>query len=105
MNETEELLVAGMERFTADVTAPPEGLAARAARNRQRRRITAAAATAVTAAAGIAAVAVAGPAPTSKDAQTTAYVISRTESALAATSSENLVENGRITATGQLQIG
>jgi hypothetical protein len=54
---TEELLLAGMERFTADVT-PPSGLAVRAARHR-RRRIAAATAVAVIAAV---AVAVAGPA-------------------------------------------
>lgn len=108
MNDTEELLLAGMERFTADVDAPPAGLAGRAARHRRRRRIATAAATAGTvaaAAAVIAAVAVAGPAGSAtQDAQTAAYVISRTESALAATSSQNLVENERITTSGGIRM-
>jgi len=99
MNETEELLLAGMERFTADVTAPPAALAAKAAKHNRRQRIAKSAATggtAITAAAVIAAVVAAGPAPTSQQAQTTAYVVGRTESALA-TSSQNLVESGRVT--------
>lgn len=103
MNGTEELLRAGMARFTADVTAPPAGLAARAARHRRRRRIATAAATAgtlVTVAAVAAGVAAAGPAPASEDTRTAAYVISRTESALAATSSQDLVEHNEITASG-----
>lgn len=103
---TEELLLAGMERFTADVTAPPKALVANAAKRNRRRRIVKAAATggtAVTAAAVIAAVAAAGPAPAGQQAQTTAYVVGRTESALA-TSSQNLVEAGRVTTTGQFRI-
>ena len=106
---TEELLLAGMERFTADVTAP-SGLAVRAARRRRRRRIAAAAATAgtvVTAGAVIAAVAVAAPVPAGpggQQAQTAAYVVSRTESALAAAGSQALVESTRVTTSGGLRI-
>ncbi len=99
MNETEELLVAGMERFTSDVTAPPDALVAQAAKHNRRQRIiktAAAGGTAITAAAVIAAVAVTGPATVNQQAQTTAYVVGRTESALAS-SSQNLVETGRVT--------
>jgi hypothetical protein len=100
---TEELLLAGMERFTADVT-PPSGLAVRAARHRRRRRIaTAAAGAAATAGAVLAGVAVAGPvpaAPGGQQAQTAAYVVSRTESAVAAVSSQDLVESDRVTTYG-----
>jgi hypothetical protein len=106
---TEELLLAGMERFTADVTAP-SGLAVRAARHRRHRRIVTAASTvgaAVAAGAVIAAVAVAGPVPAGpggQQAQTAAHVVSRAESALAATGSQDLVESTRVTTSGGLGI-
>jgi hypothetical protein len=106
---TEELLLAGMERFTADVTAP-SGLAVRAARRRRRRRVATAAATAgtvITAGAVIAAVAVAGPVPAGpggQQAQTAAYVVGRTESALAAAGRQDLVESTRVTTSGGLGI-
>jgi hypothetical protein len=104
---TEELLLAGMERFTADVTAP-SGLAIRAARHRRRRVATALAAVGAAATGGavIAAVAVAGPAPVtgSQQAQTAAYVVRRTESALAAASSQGLVQSDRVTTSGQIRI-
>jgi hypothetical protein len=103
MNDTEELLLAGMDRFTRDVDAP-SGLVAGAVRRRRRRRIAAAAAAgAGTIAMSVAvavAVVMAGPGTGTQNTETVAYVISRTESALAAISSQNLVENARVTVTG-----
>jgi hypothetical protein len=100
---TEELLRAGMARFTADVTAAPEGLAMRTIRYRRRRAIATVTGTAgvvATAVAVFAAVAVTGSAPAhpaGQQVKSVAYVISRTESALGAASSGNFVENYRYT--------
>jgi hypothetical protein len=107
-NQTEELLLAGMEHFTADVTVP-SGLAVRAVRNRRRRRVAAAAAGAGTAVAAavtaVAVVAATSPAPGSAvRAQTTAYVLSRTEAALAAASGQNVIQYLRETASGKLAV-
>jgi len=104
---TEELLRAGMARFTADETAPPRGLAVRAARHRRRQLIAKAAGTVgtfATAAGVITAVAMSGPGPVppaTPPAQTAAYVVSHT---LAATSSENFVESTRVTTSGSLRV-
>ncbi|HXL90221.1 MAG TPA: hypothetical protein VN969_14840 [Streptosporangiaceae bacterium] len=100
---TEEQLRAGMARFTADVTAAPEGLAMRTIRHRRRHAIATVTGTAgavAIAVAVFAAVAVTGSAPAhpaGQQVKTAAYVISRTESALGAAGSENLVENYRYT--------
>jgi hypothetical protein len=97
---TEDLLRDGMARFAADVTQAPGGLAARAIRQRRRRGFVRAAAAAGTLAAVIAAIAVieAAPArPAGQEAQTAAFVISRTEFALGTVSSENFVESYRFT--------
>jgi hypothetical protein len=102
--QTEELLRAGMADFTADVTVPP-GLVTRAVRHRRWQRMTVAAAgagTAAVAAAVAAAVVVTSAAPvTTTRAQTAAYVINRTEAALAAVASENVLQYLHETATGR----
>lgn len=111
MNDTEELLLDGMARFTADVDAPSPGLAVKAGQRRRRRRIARAATgtlgTFATAAGIITVVAMAGPGPapavpSGQQAQTAAYVLGRTESALAAVSSQDLIQYVRETATGKL---
>lgn len=94
-NQTEDLLQAGMERFTKDVDAP-SGLAIKALRRRQRRRLvhSAIATAAVATAAGVA-VAVLADTPAAVQTgppQTAAYVINRVEAALAQVSSQNLIE-------------
>jgi hypothetical protein len=101
IDQTDELLRAGMERFAAGTTLPP-GLATRAIRHRRRRGIAAAAGTAGTVAAAgavIAAVAVpgSGPVGTAGHAETAAYVVNHAESALASTGSQPLIENARVT--------
>jgi hypothetical protein len=98
-NQTEELLRDGMNRFTADVSTP-RGLAARAVRHRQRRKLAggmaASAAIATTAGVAVAVVAASAPAPgLATHAQTAAYVVSRAEVALA--DSQNLVQYVRQT--------
>lgn len=104
---TEELLRAGMARFTADTTAPPRGLAVRAIRHRRRTGVAKAAGTVgtvATAAGIITAVAMsgAGPVPAATpSAQTAAYVVSHT---LVASSSANLVESSRVTTSGGLRV-
>jgi hypothetical protein len=101
IDQTDELLRAGMERFAAGTMLPPR-LATRAIRHRRRRGIAAVAGTAGTVAAAgavIAAVAVpgSGPAGTVGHAETAAYVINHAESALASTGSQPLIENARVT--------
>jgi hypothetical protein len=93
--EVEDQLRAGMERFTAQVRVPP-GLARKAYRRRQKRRIAVRTATATGAAAAVAGMAVAVPAVTGgtgagtsgpgvlPHARTAAYVVSRVGAALAA---------------------
>lgn len=93
--ELEDQLRAGMERFTAQVSVPP-GLARKAYRRRQKRRIAVRTATATGAAAAVAGMAVAVPAVTGgtgagssgpgvlPHARTAAYVVSRVGAALAA---------------------
>jgi hypothetical protein len=100
--ELEQQLRGAMERFTEDVRLPP-GLAVKAHRHQQKRRMTTrAVAAAGTATAVAAAVAVAGAAGAFGSAshppvQTayTAYVISHVEHALAAPRLGNLVEADR----------
>jgi hypothetical protein len=94
--DVEQLLRESMERLAA-VTAPPAGLVGRARRRRRRRRLAtisaaAAAAATVTAVAVVTAAGAGSPASTVSRAQTTAYVISRVENALAG---ENFVIQGR----------
>ena len=104
IDQTEELLCAGMERFTADTDVPP-GLAARATRRRQRsKRARAAAAIGAAAAAAVTAVAVTVPGPAPR-VQTAAYVVSRVQGALARASSQNVIEYGRETSTGPVFLG
>jgi hypothetical protein len=100
--ELEQRLRGAMERFTEDVRVPP-GLAVKAHRHQQKRRMTTrAVAAAGTATAVAAAVAIAGAAgafgsATSPPVQTayTAYVVSHVEHALAAPRIGNLVEADR----------
>ena len=100
--ELEQQLRGAMERFTNDVRLPP-GLAVKAHRHQQKRRMTTrAAAAAGTATAVAAAVAVAGAAGAFGSASRppvrtayTAYVISHVEHALAAPHLGNLVEADR----------
>ncbi|HEY7919833.1 MAG TPA: hypothetical protein VIE45_09270 [Streptosporangiaceae bacterium] len=102
--ELEQQLRGAMERFTEDVRLPP-GLAVRAHRHQQKRRMTTrAVAAAGTVTAVAAAVAVAGAAgafgPASHPPVRTAYtvyVISHVEHALAAPRTGNLVEADRTT--------
>jgi hypothetical protein len=103
-DQTEELLRAGMERFTAD-TDLPSGLAARATRHRQRgKRARAAAAIGAAAAAAVTAVVVTLPGPAPR-VQTAAYVVSRVQGALAQASSQNVIEYGHETSTGPIFFG
>ena len=100
--ELEEQLRGAMERFAGDVRVPP-GLAVKAYRHQQKRRITTrAVAAAGTAAAVAAAVAIAGAAgafgsAASPPVQTayTAYVVRHVEHALAAPRLGHLVEADR----------
>jgi hypothetical protein len=103
-HRTEELLRAGMERFTAEVSVPA-GLAVKAAKRGRRRRRARAGAAVLSAAsiAGAVAVVVAAPGPV-RDARMTAYVVSRAEAALAQASSQNVIEYVRETATGTGEI-
>lgn len=104
IDQTEELLRAGMERFAADADVPP-GLAARAVRHRQRsKRARAAAAIGAAAAAAVTAVVVTVPGPAPR-VQTAAYVVSRVQGALAQASSQNVIEYGRETSTGPIFFG
>ena len=76
IDQTEELLRAGMERFAADTDVPP-GLAARATRHRQRsKRARTVAAIGAAAAAAVTAVVVTIPGPAPR-LQTAAYVVSQ----------------------------
>jgi hypothetical protein len=93
MTGTEDLLRAAMARFTEDVRVP-SGLPARAARHLRRRRAAVAASIAASLAAltaAAAALTAAGPGPDTQ-AQTAAYVLSRTEAALAAVSQQNFIQ-------------
>jgi hypothetical protein len=100
--DVEELLREGMDRFTADVRVPADMLAR--ARTRVRRRQLAVRAalafgTATVTAAAVIAVTVPATRPGTRgvtNAQTTAYVIKRVQSALAA---ENFVIQGQATGT------
>ena len=100
--ELEEQLRGAMERFTGDVRVPP-GLAVKAYRHQQKRRITTrAVAAAGTAAAVAAAVAIAGAAGAFGSAASppvrtayTAYVVRHVEHALAAPRLGHLVEADR----------
>jgi len=100
--DLEQQLRGAMERFTGDVRVPP-GLALKAYRHRQRRRMTgrvaAAAGTATVVAGGLAIAGAAGAFGSASHApvQTayTAYVITRVEHALAAPRIGNLVEADR----------
>ena len=95
--DVEDLLRAGMERFTEEVPVP-RGLAHRAARARRRRMAIRAAAgagmAAITAAAVIAATGGPGAGGGAMQAHTTAYVVSRVEKAL---TGQHLVLRGRTT--------
>jgi hypothetical protein len=98
IDQTEELLRAGMERFTTG-TNVPAGLAVKAARRRQRtRRTRTAAAIGVASVAAVTAVAVAVPGPAPR-VQTAAYVVSRVQGALSQASSQNAVQHVRETST------
>jgi hypothetical protein len=93
MTDTEELLRAGMARFARDVIVPP-GLPDRAVRHLRRRKAAVAAVvtaslTAVTVAAVV--LSSAGPAP-GPGVQPAAYVLARTEGALAQISQQNLIQ-------------
>lgn len=106
-NQTEDLLQAGMERFTRDVDAP-SGLAVKAIRRRQRRKRVGAAAAAVGAAsfAAVTALLVAGAAAVpdrSENVQTAAYI--HAEAALAEVSQQNFIEYTRETLSGEAGIG
>ncbi len=97
--ELERLLHAGMERVTAEVRVSP-GLARKAYRHNQKRRITAraVAATGTAAAVAGAAVAVAGGTGTpgksaAPQVQTAAYVISHAQAALAAVVQGSTIEH------------
>jgi hypothetical protein len=97
-----------MARFTADVSVP-HGLAVKAARHRQRRRRAAAAITGAGSIAAVTVVIVTAAAVTpgqvgSQHAQTVAYVIGRTEAALAAVASQNLIQYSRQTTTGGIRV-
>src|SRR6516225_3228786 len=94
--DVEQLLQESMERLAA-VTVAPAGLVGRARRRLRRRRLAmisaaAGAAAAITAVAVATATGAGSPASTVSRAQTTAYVISRVENALAG---ENFVIQGR----------
>jgi hypothetical protein len=101
--ELEELLRSGMERFTQDIRVP-SGLALKAERHRQKRRMTARVVAATGTAVTAGALAVAGVTGALGSAgghpvqatqiQTDAYVITRIEHALAAPS-QNLLEHSR----------
>jgi hypothetical protein len=93
MTDTEDLLRAAMARFTEDVRVP-SGLPARAARHLRRRRAAVAASVAASlAVVAAAAAALAGTGPgQDTQAQTAAYVLSRTEAALAAVSQQNFIQ-------------
>jgi hypothetical protein len=101
--DIEQDLRGAMERFTRDVRVPP-GLAVKAYRHQQKRRVTtravaaagtvtAAAATAVAVAGATGAFGSAGPSPA--QATYTAYVVSHVQHALAASRLANLVEADR----------
>ena len=101
--DIEQDLRGAMERFTRDVRVPP-GLAVKAYRHQQKRRVTtravaaagtvtAAAATAVAVAGATGAFGSAGPSPA--QATYTAYVVSHVQHALAASRVANLVEADR----------
>jgi hypothetical protein len=101
--ELEQRLRGAMERFTDDVRVPP-GLAVKAYRHQQKRRVrTRAAAAGTVAAAAAGGLAIAGVTgafgSASRPVQTTydAYVISHVERALAAPRLGNLVESDRTT--------
>jgi hypothetical protein len=102
--ELEQQLRGAMERFTSDVRMPP-GLALKAYRHRQKRRMTgrvAAAGCAATAVAGSLAIAGAAGAFGSAGGQPvqtayTAYVVSHVQHALGARSQANLVQSSRTT--------
>jgi hypothetical protein len=93
MTDTEDLLRAGMARFAEDVRVP-SGLPARAVRHLRRRRAAVAASAIASLAvvtATVAALVVAGPGQDTQ-AQTAAYVLGRTEAALAAVSQQNFIQ-------------
>src|SRR5690348_9100968 len=97
-DQTEELLRAGMERFTAE-TNLPAGLAVKAARHRQRtRRTRTTAAIGAAAAAAVTAVVVTIPGPAPR-LQTAAYVVSRVQGALTQASSRDYIQYRRATTT------
>ena len=93
MTDTEDLLRAAMARFAEDVRVP-SGLPARAARHlRRRRAAVVASVTASLAVVTAAAAVLAGTGPgQGTQAQTAAYVLSRTEAALAAVSQQNFIQ-------------
>lgn len=96
MTDTEDLLRAAMARFADDVRVP-SGLPARAARRLRRRRTAVAVAATASLAGAVTATALTGAALTGTGpgqgtrAQTAAYVLSRTEAALAAAGQQNFV--------------
>jgi hypothetical protein len=93
MTDTEDLLRTAMARFTEDVRVPP-GLPARAARHLRRRRaavVASVSASLVAVTATAAALTGTGPGRDTQ-AQTTAYVLSHTEAALAAVSQQNFIQ-------------
>jgi hypothetical protein len=104
-DEFEQLLRTGMDRFAAQACVPP-GLATRAFRHRQRRKLATRAAVAATTAAAVGATGVvlagATGAPRAvTQARNAAYVLGRTEAALAETSSQNVIQHVRETASGK----
>lgn len=104
--DVEELLREGMERFTADLRAPA-GMARRAERRRRRRlalRSAAAAAAALTA--GAVALTAAGVPGTRHDGiDTTAYVVTRVDSALSAAGPGQIAQMTVTTTRGALLPG
>jgi hypothetical protein len=93
MTGTEDLLRAAMERFTEDLRVP-SGLPARAARHLRRRRaavVASAIASLAVVTATAAALAGTGPGQDTQ-AQTAAYVLSRSEAALAAVSQQDFIQ-------------
>lgn len=101
--DIEQELRGAMERFTSDVRVPP-GLAVRAYRHQQKRRVTtravaAAGTAAVVAAGGVAVAGAAGAFGSASGAPVrtayTAYVVSHVEHALASPGTSNLLEQDR----------
>ena len=99
MTDTEDLLRAAMARFTEDVRVP-SGLPARADRHLRRRR-AAVVASAIASVAVVTAAVLAGTGPgRGTQTQTTAYVLTRAEAALAAVSQQDFIQGIRETLSG-----